>query len=268
MTKFIFACFFLLLAGGSRAEIVATGLWQEDLKGSFKLLFQGALEQFQTPSNLAYAVPASGALWYTFSHDDRLSDLARSKKMNGAVKTVGDMGVFFNMPLTPVAVYALGRHYESTHVMQFMMETAATLYLSLGESGLLSFIPIHERPVTSENNFWEKAFRGKSSFPSGHMIPYAAFAFKTLQFYGPWWSLPPFLLTAMASLQRVQDGKHYVSDVVGSFFLTAFASEGVRQAAGYKNNHPFYRWIVERDVQVGVVRSRSGTLGPALTWHF
>ena len=27
----------------------------------------------------------------------------------------------------------------------------------------------------------------------------------------------------MASTQRVQDGKHYVSDVVGAFFLTAFA---------------------------------------------
>ena len=43
------------------------------------------------------------------------------------------------------------------------MEYMATLYLALVESGLLSFIQIHERPVNTNIGFWEEAFRGNSS---------------------------------------------------------------------------------------------------------
>lgn len=233
---------------------VATGKPSDDLKRTFQYMLEASYGQFVTPSNLLYAGAAAPALWYSFDQDDRLSQLARSKRIPGHIQATGDLGVVFNMPLTPIGLYYIGRSMENSHLMQFMMEYSATLYLALGESALMSLIPIHERPDTSRSDFWETAFRGKSSFPSGHMLPYAALTFKTFQFYGPWWTLPPLVLTVWASQQRVLDGKHYVSDVVGSFFLAAFASEGVRRSAGYQGNHPVYRWIFERSWALGVTR--------------
>jgi membrane-associated phospholipid phosphatase len=262
--------FIILLAALSfnvRSELVATGDRGHDAKATLKLFYRGAINQFQVKNNLYYAGAATGALWYSFDQDQRLSDLARTKKMNKAVSLVGELGVVAAFPALQWGVYELARNKHNTHAMQFMMEYTATVYLVLIESALLSVIDIHERPETTETNFWEKAFRGKSSFPSGHMVPYAALAFKTLQFYGPWWSVLPFGLTAMASLQRVQDGKHYTSDVVGSFFLAAFASEGVRMAAQYRHNHGFYRWLYEREAQVGFIQ-HEGVLGPSLVLKF
>lgn len=246
---------------------IATGEFKKDVAQTFSYLLHGSYLQFTQPSNLLYAGAAAPALWYSFDQDKRLSNLARSKKMPKHVEITGELGVFFNMPIAPTAVYLWARHKENTHVMQFMMETLATTWLALAESGLLSFIQIHERPVTTESDFWEKAFRGDSSFPSGHMIPYAALTFKTFQFYGPWWTIPPLVLTVWASQQRVMDGKHYVSDVVGSFFLTAFASEGVRAAAKYQGNHRLYKWLFERDFNLGLLR-HEGAVGPMVSIGF
>ena len=133
---------------------------------------------------------------------------------------------------------------------------------------MISLVHVHDRPVENGVGFWETAFRGDSSFPSGHIIPYAALFFKTLQFYGPYWSVIPGALTVISGQQRVEDGKHYLSDVVGAVFLTAFASEGVRQAAGYADNHPFYqRHFEDKDVQVGLIHHR-GHFGPRIVWSF
>ena len=147
------------------------------------------------------------------------------------------------------------------------MEYMSSMYLALGESALLSFVPIHERPDKENLSNWETGFRGKSSFPSGHVIPYYGLFFKTLQFYGPYWSIPPAILSVWAAMQRVRSGRHYTSDVVGSFFLMAFASEGVRHAANYDKNHSFYKWIFEHDATLSVIKHR-GVYGPAIAWKF
>ena len=75
------------------------------------------------------------------------------------------------------------------------------------------------------------------------------------------------VFTIWASQQRVMDGKHYLSDVVGGFFLAAMASEGVRAAAGYSKNHPTYKWLFERNFQVGVTRHEEA-VGPMVSLEF
>ena len=187
------------------------------------------------------------ANWYAFEHDDRISLHQRGKKLHKYIDIIGDLGVVTNFPILPLAWWYYAKYTDNNKHRQFAMEYTATLYLALAESGILSYIPIHERPVTTDISFWEEAFRDDSSWPSGHVIPYMALFFKTLQFYGPYWSLIPLALTYFGSLQRIRDGKHWPSDVIGSFFITAFASEGVRAAAKYKNNHPFYKWIFEHE---------------------
>lgn len=245
----------------------ASGEILEDVKTSFGYLARGSYLQFTQKQNLYYLGAAAPSLWYSFDQDDRISALARSKKMPKHIDITGDMGVFFNLPVAPAGLYLWARSQENTHAMQFVLETLATTYLSLAESGILSFIDIHERPDSSGLSKWETNFRGNSSFPSGHMIPYAAITFKTFQFYGPYWAIAPMVLTVWASQQRLMKGRHYLSDVVGSFFLTAMASEGVRAAAGYSKNHPVYKWLFERNFQVGVVRHEQG-IGPMVSLEF
>lgn len=239
-----------------------------DAKRSFSLIFEGAYRQFQVKNNLYYLVPGVASTWYAFENDQRISDRAREQRIRGHVQLTSDLGVLFNFPFAPAGIYAWSRYNDDNHMAQFAMEYFATLYLTLGETGLLSFIDIHERPEGQDNsNFWETAFRGDSSFPSGHIVPYTTLFFKTLQFYGPAWSIAPAVLSVWASTQRVRDGKHYLSDVIGTVFLSAFASEGVRLAANYDSNHPFYRRFFERDIHVGLTSYR-GVLGPHVSWSF
>lgn len=247
-------------------SLVPRDSWN-DLLISFTWLFKGAYLQFTQVNNLYYLPPAVVTTWYAFEEDKRVSAYARSRKLRKHVDIVGDLGVVFNFPFVPAAFYYYGRATKSHHAVQFGMEYFAALYLALSESGILSFIDVHERPEKHELSFWETQFRGDSSWPSGHIIPYTTLFFKTMQFYGPYWSLLPLVGSVWSSQQRVQDGKHWLSDVVASFWLSAFASEGVRAAAKYKNNHPFYKWIFEREARVGIIHHRN-KIGPRLVWNF
>lgn len=237
----------------------------EALKESFSLLVQGSYKQFTQVNNLGYAAMATPSLIIAFDEDARLERHYQGKSVNKAVDLTGDLGVLLNLPLFPAAIYFVGDYQKNSHLVQFSKEYFAATYLALGESGLISFIHIHERPSSDKLSFWETSFRGDSSFPSGHVIPYQVLFFKTLQFYGPAWSLVPLGISVLASIQRVQDRKHYLSDVVGSFFLSAFASEGVRAAANYAHNDSFYQRFFERSqIQVGLLRHRSA-IGPLIS---
>jgi membrane-associated phospholipid phosphatase len=258
----------------TKAQSIQSGTypWGKSYWQDFKLAFidwplKGFVEQFRTKSNLYIMGAAVPTLWYSFKHDDRLSALGRATEMPSFIDNVGDSGVIFNFPVIPIAFYALSLKTKNSHHAQFAAEYAASLYLALGESALMSFIPVHDRPDREGLNFFETAFRGRSSFPSGHVMPYAVLTFKAFQFYGPWWAIPPLALTVMSSLQRVVDGRHFVSDVVGGVFLAAFASEGVRQMAGYQKNDPVYKWVFEHDAHLGIIR-HEGVVGPKVAWSF
>jgi undecaprenyl-diphosphatase len=56
----------------------------------------------------------------------------------------------------------------------------------------------------------------------------------------------------------VRTEKHYFSDIIGTFMISALASEGTRIASGYENNHPWYKAIFERDVSLGVSKVDDG----------
>tara|TARA_R110000868_G_scaffold132381_2_gene343276 strand:- start:3357 stop:4151 length:795 start_codon:yes stop_codon:yes gene_type:complete len=255
--------------------LFSTGLCAEEssrhwgaLKESFTLLAKGSYMQFTQVNNLGYAALAAPSLVIAFDEDKRLANHYRGKEISPAVDLVGDLAVALNIPIFSTSIYFFGDHKKNSHTVQFAKELFAATYLALGESGLFSFIDIHDRPSTANLSVWEKSFRGDSSFPSGHVIPYQVLFFKTLQFYGPAWSIIPFGLSIMASMQRVQDRKHYLSDVVGSFFLSAFASEGVRAAANYSGNDSFYKRYFERsNLQVGILRYQSA-IGPSISFNY
>ncbi len=244
-----------------------TEFWN-DAKESFSLLFKGSYTQFTTVNNLYHAAWGVPAVWYAFEHDDRIKNhYGNGADIPNLVDLVGDAGVAFNFPILHGAFYYWGKKTGNNHHVQFAKEYFASMYLALLESGILSHVSIHDRPETENQSFWETEFRGKSSWPSGHVIPYMTLFFKTMQFYGPKWAAIPLVLSVMSSMQRVKDNKHWLSDVTASFLLSAWASEGVRKAAGYDHNHPFYKWVFEHDASLGMMRF-DGALAPRISWNF
>lgn len=241
--------------------------YKQDLKETFEYFYKGSYQQFKEVNNFYYAIPALGTTYYAFEHDKRLSNNQRSKKLRKVYDITGDLGVVFNFPVVPLGIYYAGKKYNNNKSVEFAKEYAAALYLTLLETGLISYIPGHERPNKEGQSKWETSFRGDNSFPSGHIVPYSVLFFKTLQYYGPYWSIIPGTLTYFASLQRVREGRHYVSDVVGAFWLSAFASEGVRAIAKHKKNHPFYKMIFERQLELSYIQYK-GVIGPAFTYRF
>lgn len=238
-----------------------------DFKDSLSLLIEGSYTQFTAQNNLYYAAAGVPLVWYSFEEEERIQRRYGGTEIANIVDHIGDAGVALNFPLLHFGFYYYGKKTNNNHHVQFAKEYFAAMYLTLLESGVLSYIDVHQRPVTGDESFWETEFRGDSSWPSGHVVPYMTLYFKTLQFYGPYWSMIPLGLSVMASMQRVQDNKHWLSDVTASFVLSAFASEGVRKAAGYDKNHAFYKWIFEHEVAFGIERYQ-GAIGPRFSFTY
>ena len=228
---------------------------------------RGAWLQFTQFNSLYYAAAGLPLVWYSREHDQRLSGHYGRDELNGVVDAIGNSAPLLGFPLIPLGFYFYGRRQSESRHIQFAKEYAAAMYLTYFETMVLSHIDVHRRPDSGDLSFWETRFRGKSSWPSGHAVPYMTLFFKSLQFYAPAWSLIPLSLGIVASIQRVQDRKHWTSDLTSSLLLSAWASEGVRAAAGHRHNHPFYRWLFEHDVQVGLLR-HGNTYGPRIAWNY
>lgn len=245
------------------AADLTAGAYGEGLKSSLTYLYRGSYLQFKAKNNLYVAAAAAPTLWYSFEEDKRLTFHSMTKSVPKYMQISSDLAPVISFPIIPLAFFTYGLKKDDSTAMQFAKETFATMYLALIESAALSVIDIHERPKKDKLSKWETNFRGDSSFPSGHVIPYAALTLKTLQFYGPYYAAVPGALFLATSLQRVRDGKHYFSDVVGGFFLTAFASEGVREAAKSDHTSSVYRSLFENNFTIGYIE-HEGVIGPAV----
>ncbi|MBC7540876.1 MAG: phosphatase PAP2 family protein [Bacteriovorax sp.] len=266
VSSFAFVSLIFCISTSKASDLDGATYWN-GLKTSFGYLYQGSYLQFQEKNNLYYAAVAAPALWFSFDQDKRISDNARSKAIPKLIQLSGDMAPLLGLPLISFATFTYGIKHDDKKLVQFAQECFGAMYLAFIESAALSVINIHERPSTAKLSKIETDLRGKSSFPSGHVIPFATLAFKTFQFYGPLWAIAPAGLMVMTSIQRVRDGKHYLSDVVGGFFLSAFASEGVRKAGNFEGNHPDYKFLFERNMTVGIIE-HEGRIGPRLTFDW
>jgi len=263
MRTFFFLC--LIFSQSLFAAELSGSTYWDGLKKSFTYLYQGSYMQFQEKNNLYYAAAAAPALWYSFDQDKRISDNARMKSIPKAMQISSDLAPVLGFPLISFAAFSYGVKTDNPKMVQFAEEYFGAMYIAFLESAAISYIQVHKRP--SEKNLApiETRLRGDSSFPSGHIIPYATLALKTFQFYGPYAAVGPTALFVLTSMQRVRDGKHYLSDIVGGFFLSAWASEGVRRAGNYSENHPAYKFFFERNVAFGIIE-HEGTIGPRLTF--
>jgi hypothetical protein len=242
---------------------------KRDFWQSMQWAWQGSYKQFQSTQNKVFAGIAAVATAYFIVNDDRLSQKTVEKKTNEKlVSTISDSSIFFNTPVLPVLFYSWGVSSRDEKMVRFSKEYLAALTLGLLESAAISMVPVHQRPDQKELSFWEKAFRGQSSFPSGHVIGFSVLGFKAFQFYGPVMAITPFALAAVTGFERVHAEKHYMSDVVASFFISLLASEGVRCASGYDKNHPIYDWIFHHNFSLNFLRHETGTPGLGVSFTF
>lgn len=248
------------------ADLSAKNYWS-GLQSGFSYLYMGAFEQFREKNNLYVAAVAAPSMWYSFEEDKRISALARGKRVPKFMQISSDLAPALSFPLVPFVFYSVGLKRDDERALQFAKEYFGAMYLALAESAAFSLIDVHHRPETGKLSKWETNFRGDSSFPSGHVVPYAILALKAWQFYGPMHAIAPSALFIATSLQRIRDQKHYLSDVVGGLFLSIFASEGVRKAGNYQGNHVLYRSIFETDIKIGL-SYYEGVIGPkvGLEW--
>ena len=231
-----------------------------DFKESFVFMFKGAYRQFKQPSSLILLGLGSLALWPIFNADRKISE--RQSPPNDFTHKVGDeVANFFNFPLVPAGAYIFARYTNSLKWKKFAQETFAATYLALVETSLLSHIHIHDRPDSSNLTKFETSFRGDSSFPSGHVTGLAVLTMKSMQFFGPLAAIIPGFFTFVTHKERIQSRKHWASDTIGGFIVAAMASEGVRAASKYGNNHPFYKAIFEHQLKFSFRSSDDGWMG-------
>lgn len=77
------------------------------------------------------------------------------------------------------------------------------------------------------------------SFPSGHASASFAMATSVTAVYGPWAGIPSYALASLIALSRLDDNKHFVSDVLfGATIGTAFALGTARFHK--KENHSLF----------------------------
>ncbi|MCO4794806.1 MAG: phosphatase PAP2 family protein [Bacteriovoracaceae bacterium] len=231
---------------------------KSDFVESLEWAYKGSYKQFQSTQNLIFFGIAALSTSYFVINDDRLSKQAvKQNKNEKLLRIISDASIFFNTPVVPFSFYAIGRSNNDSHMIQFSKEYFAAQVLTLLETAAISLVPVHQRPDRKELSFWEKAFRGQSSFPSGHVVGYSVLAVKSFQFYGPHYGFIPFTFALATAFERVHGEKHYASDVVASGFLSFLACEGVRYSAGYKKNNSIYNWFFEHDFSLDYIRKDS-----------
>ncbi len=229
----------------------------DDLVKSMEWAYKGSYKQFHGTQNLVFASIAVLSSLYFIKNDERISKKTVNKNKNKnekVLRIISDSSIFFNTPIMPALFYAYGVSNKDSKMVRFSQEYLAALTLSLLETAVISAIPVHQRPDQKNLSFWEKAFRGQSSFPSGHVVGYTVFGLKSLQFYGPHYALIPLSFAVATGFERVLAEKHFISDVVASGFISLLASEGVRYASGYNKNHPVFDWIFKSQFTLQLIR--------------
>lgn len=207
----------------------------DDLLGTLHHMGAGAAAQVTHWDSLALlGLTVGGTAVLVATEDYWQEDVERADLFGKDARYIADVsGIVLTFPSVPFGVYVWGRVAENEKLTQFATETAATQGIALLETLLISQIPIHERPVVQrgeitdeEQPFFNRFFRGASSFPSGHITGTSVLAFKGWEWFGWTVGLPAALATAFIGYARVEDGEHFTSDIVSGMALSGLASLG------------------------------------------
>ena len=212
----------------------------DDIVEVLRLSGVGFLHQFIHWEAAALWGTGAGATAITFigDEDERQLGIEHANLVGSGGEAVGDVGgLLLGVGIVNAGFYVAGRLSDNERAIHFALELSAVQVIANLETLGISQLPLHERPVEArgevlrEEQPFFNVIRGRSSFSSGHVIGPAALAIKSWQFYGWRLGLPTSLAAAFVGYARIQEGQHYVSDVIGSYALTLVACWAVSSAA-------------------------------------
>ena len=193
-------------------------------KDSIGLAAEGFWRQFTYKSTLATLTSGAGATWLADHYDDKWLGALRGNDFltSSFISALGDE-TSIALGFSPLVTYLLSRWLEDEKLCHFSVETFGAMLLTWVETIGLSQIDYNVRPRDEgedpATSFFDTAFRGKSSWPSGHLVAPFTLTFKVWDYYGWKAAILPAGLTVISAGNRIADGSHYPSDIVAAGFL-------------------------------------------------
>lgn len=175
------------------------------------------------------------ATWAADANDDGWLRKLRSREYltNDVMSVIGDETALAITAL-PLVTWWLANHYEDEKLRSYSLESLSGITLVYAETLFIAHVvPTHERPRDEDGDpatgFFDTAFRGKYSFPSGHLIAPLMLTMKTYDYYGWKAAVIPGTVASVSAFNRIGDGSHYPSDVVAATVLSISAHLSTRR---------------------------------------
>ncbi len=227
--------------------------------GDLLFVFKGSgysfINQFTQPDSLAFIGLAACSIYALDRKDTELqADVEGGEIIGKRGQKAGDIiGVATNIPLIQIGIYLYASLNYDWKMHEFSMVLLTTHLLVNLEALAISNIKYHQRPVVErgeiedeEQQFFNRAFRGRSSFPSGHMLGVIVLTIAGWDYYGLKIGLPCLAAALFTAWVRVEEGEHYVSDIVGSVAMAGIAYYSVSRTISLNKQgqrkvmvHPF-----------------------------
>jgi len=247
-----------LLAGPSPADTIAdnptvtvapelTGVdWDQvtlfgDVGEIFGTAWHASYGQLQHTDTLTTLGLGAAATWLVEDNDDSLLARYQGKEFltSGLFDAVGDQTALA-LAAAPVVTWLVSSWTKDEKLRSYSIESLSAIVLTYAETELITnAIPTHERPRNEAgdeaSNFFDTAFRGQYSFPSGHLIGPFIVTMKTWDYYGWQVALLPATVTGVSAFNRIADGSHYPSDIAAAAVLSLSAHFATRRETRERN---------------------------------
>ena len=209
--------------GGARADETAFDAYQHRSDRATDFVFKKA------PTHLGHDVAAtfSGlplAIWGTGGLISGMSEAADQRvqryfsnndPLGDSIPLFNQLGAFYSVGGISLMTFCAGTLLHDPKLSRLGETFIESLLLTETFTLGLKFVAERERPDQSDNR----------SFPSAHASGTFALATDFAIAYGPWWSIPAYSLAGLVSVARMDDNKHFLSDVIfGATIGTAFAA--------------------------------------------
>lgn len=206
--------------------------WHET-KIIFGITTKGLVNEVTDYQSLAMLASAGGVVYLLSLDENNQQQIVEDANILGSNghKFADNMGNLLNAQILQGGLYLWAYRSGNNKLLDFCREVVAAEFITIAQTIAISAIPFHERPVyrrgeeeESEDSTFNKILHGASSFPSGHAISSSVLMFKSWEHFGWKAGVPATALNLYICWARVEEGKHYLTDVFGTIALAGVAS--------------------------------------------
>ncbi len=206
-----------------------------DLGETLLIAWDASYSQLLHSDTLLTLTLGAAVTWIADDNDDAwLASLQKTEFLtDGVFDSIGDQAALA-LATAPVVTWLISRWTQDEKLHRYSIETMSAIALTYAETELITnFIPTHERPRNETGDpatgFFDTAFRGKYSFPSGHLIGPFIVTLKTYDYYGWKGAIIPAAVTGVSTFNRIADGSHFPSDIAAAAVLSLSAHFATRR---------------------------------------